>query len=301
MHPGKRIVILVVSILSGTAFAGEPAWPAGDAAVVDGWEPEVEVFVRTHSLGYESAKVIAPDGENQVLGSTLRQASGDVRARLLARGRYAQLELQVYTQIPSDALMVTTGALEAWVLVPLAERVRVGFYHNSAHNFSDAEFGWGTDVNAFVADSLLLSRRFQLLGDELRLRLQADAYLMLKGKASPYALTAETDVLRPGIGNTAGRGSVLLLAAHPIGRADLILNVFGAEDWVPASLDATVGFGWRPGRMFLGILGEHVLAGPYLTYRRNFSQLSVFGTDSYTAGVRIELLITEDPVFKTKK
>lgn len=296
-----RWAVPLACLLPCLAVAGEPAWSAGDSAIVDGWEPEVELFVRTNSLGFEPSRIISKGGENVIDGAELRPAAAEVRSRIAVRGKYLQLELQVYTQIPSNVLMVTTGGLEAWLLAPLTERVRVGLYHNSAHNFSDGQYGGGTDVNSVVLDALIVSRRFRLLDDDLQLRVRANGYFMLKGMTSPYAFTPAMYVARPDIGDTAWRASTLVEAAHRYGRANLLLTVYGAENWVPASMAVTAWVGLRPGRKFLGIIGEHLLVGPYLTYRRNFGRIEDFGADTYSAGIRFDLLITEDPFLNRKQ
>ncbi len=291
----KTAVIAAVSCLmwSGIASAGEPGWPVGDSAAVNGWEPEVKLFVTTDVFGFEPGKIVSRGGENPIDGSTLRPAAAEVRSRIAARGRWLHLELQVYTQIPNNVLMVSTAGLEAWFLAPVLNQVRVGFYHNSAHNFSDGQFGGGTDVNALVLDSLVLSRRFRLLDDDLQLRVLADSYYMLKGMASPYAITPQTQVLRSDIGDMRWRSSTLVQALHPLGQVQLQFSLYGGENWAPASMLVTASVGYRPGKRFFGVVGDHLTAGPYVTYRRNFSRTADFGVDTYTFGLLFELTVAD--------
>jgi len=299
-----RLLLLATAFLTVspvTARAEGPTWPSDGRLVVDGWHFDSEVTVRTDWFGFEAAQIISAGGEGELVdGSQLRHADAEVRLRARLLGRYLHLELQPYTHIPNGVIMITTVGLEAWLLAPISDRVRVGFYHHSSHNVSDRTFGGGTDMNALVVDGSWLERSFRWQEDQGRYRFRTVAYWFLKGMSSPYYLTEDTRVYRDRIGETKWRLQLLFDASHRFG-AGQCGAVLQAEEWAPASLQIQCAIGWRPGEVFLGQLGEHLLIGPFYNYRVNFARIGEFGRDAHLFGLNFTLLFTDDAVVNAKR
>ncbi len=62
---------------------------------------------------------------------------------------------------------------------------------------------------------------------------------------------------------------------------------------VPTSMVAACSLTRKVGPRFFGALGDHLYAGPFLGYARNFSRQSEFGTDSFYGGIRVDLLFAD--------
>lgn len=263
------------------------------AAAEDGkWDYKVDITTTTGLFGYRPATIVADDSPNAFVASEHQTARTEVRGRLRIMGEWAELDVEPYTVIPAEQVRVNLGGIEATLLAPITSWAKIGLYHHSSHNFSDASYGWGIDLNAFVLDLRLLDGRTTLFGEEGRYLLRFLGHGYLRGKASPYVLTAATSVGPASVGDTAWRGGLLFEGTHPGGRAECSA-LAASNAAVPTSLVATCSLVLTPGPRFFGTLGEHLYAGPFLGYARNFSRTAEFGTDSFYGGIRVDLLFAD--------
>lgn len=256
------------------------------------WEYRADVTTTTGLFGYRPGKIVADDSPNAFVASENQSARTEIRGRLRIVGEWAELDVEPYTIVPAEQIRVNVGGVEITLLAPFASWGKVGLYHHSSHNFSDATYGWGIDLNAVVLDLRLLDGGVTLFGEEGRYRLRFLGHGYLRGKASPYVLTASSSIAPASIGDTAWRAGLLFEGAHPGGRADC--SILAASDAaVPTSMLATCALTFTPGPRFFGTLGEHLYAGPFVGYGRNFSRLSEFGTDTFFGGIRVDLIFAE--------
>ncbi|MEY4745407.1 MAG: hypothetical protein RL272_1352 [Candidatus Parcubacteria bacterium] len=262
-------------------------------AKADGrWDYRVDVTTSTHLFGYRPAKILSDDGAGTFVASQNPSMRTEVRGRLRIVGEWLELDLEPYTVIPAEMIRVELGGLEVSLVAPITSWAKVGFYHHSSHNFSDSSYGWGIDLNAFVLDLRLYEGAAPLFGDEGRYRFRFLGHGYLRGRASPYVLTSSASVAASDIGNTAWRGGLLFEGVHPGGLAEC--SVTAASDAaIPSSVTAACSLAIKIGPRFFGALGDHVYAGPFVGYSRNFSRTDAFGTDSFYGGVRVDLLFAE--------
>ncbi len=286
---------LLVLVSAGTAFA-EPHWPAA-AVQSDDWRLESSVDIGLDVLGYEPATVVSTGYADvpidaQLIERQLAYAS----FRLGLYTSYFHFEARPYTQAPHGYFHMSGAGLELWLSFPVADWLRFGLHHHSSHNFADSTYGNGLELDGMFADVKLLdSRRFRLLGDQVRLRLQLIGYWMFYGYSSAYRLTPTTSLRSDGLVDEVWRGVLQGEAAHPLGQARLGLVVNGEKSGAPASMRLDVSLLWHVGWRFLGPVGEHLLVGPFYSYSRNFARLSEYGRDAHSAGLLLTVQFTDDP------
>ncbi len=284
----SRFAIVLASGLLATVIPSIAA--AGDGK----WDYHVDLTTTTGLFGYRPGKIVADDSPNPFIASQEQSARTEIRGRLRIAGEWAELDVEPYTIVPSEQIRVNVGGVEITVLAPVTSWAKVGLYHHSSHNFSDATYGWGIDLNAVVLDLRLLEGTVPLFGEDGRYRLRFLGHGYLRGKASPYVFTAATSVGPASVGDTSWRAGLLFDGAHPRGRTECSVLLAAAEA-APSSILANCAVMLTPGPRFFGTFGEHLYAGPFVGYGRNFSRTSEFGTDAFYGGIRVDLLFAESP------
>lgn len=256
------------------------------------WTHKVDIVTSFDSLGYRAAKILADDGGGQFQAGEDNKARGEVRARFRILGSYLHLELEAYTVIPAARLMVNLAGLELGAYVPLHERLRLGYYHHSSHNFADGQYGYGIDLNALVADVLLLGDKFDLEGSEGQYQLRTDFRYFIRGRASPWLITDHTNVVASDTGNSQWRLAATFESRHEKFRIEGSLALL-SPSLAPSSILLTAAGTFRLAPAFLGQLGEHIYIGPYFSLGGNFTRTDTFGTIAFVGGLRLDLLISE--------
>ncbi|MEY4745408.1 MAG: hypothetical protein RL272_1353, partial [Candidatus Parcubacteria bacterium] len=172
--------------------------------------------------------------------------------------------------------------------------LRAGFYHHSSHNFSDGSFGRGISLNALMIDGMLFLGDADFFGSQLRYRLRASGHLYLPGSVgSPYEPTGTFAFDPKDAGRTAWRAGLDLEVTHANLRGGCSATT-ASERFIPASMRATCGAMLSPGGVFFGSLGQHVFAGPFASYRMNFSHAERFGGPEFVGGLLIDFVAAEN-------
>jgi len=261
-------------------------------AFADGrWDSKVDIVTTTGLVGYRPVTILSDDGSGTFVAKDRPFMRSEVRGRMRIIGEWLELDLQPYTAIPSDQLKVSLGGLEVTLLAPVTSFARVGFYHHSSHNFSDAAYGWGIDLNAIVLDVRVLEGDLELFGETGHYRLGFLGHGYFKGRASPFVLTGSSSVAASQIGESSWKGGVLLDGEHPYGRTECAVFVTG--DGPPRSMTATLSLTAKLGSRFFGAFGEHFYAGPFVGYGQNFSRIDEFGSFTLYGGIRVDLLFVD--------
>lgn len=293
MKTTLQAVILVLAC-AGTA-AAEPHWQTRDRDAGD-WHIESGVAIKVDALGHDTAKIVSPGYATiDIDGQRLDRELGNVRLSLGIFSKYLHFEGQPYAQVPHGWFHVSTAGLELWLMFPATDWLRVGLYHHSAHNFSDGTYGEGLELDAGMFDLRMLEGRFGLFGDDARYRLRLLGYGFFLGYASAHQLTPQTKLDSEGLVETRWRAALEGDIAHRFGTVRLGTVVLGDNHGVPASLSLDVAALYHVGDRFLGPIGEHLLVGPFFSYRVNFSRISDFGRDAYSAGIQLNVQFTDDP------
>ncbi|MCH7883572.1 hypothetical protein IIA95_04155 [Patescibacteria group bacterium] len=128
----------------------------------------------------DSKEVIGPEDRRKLL----------MHARFETKCLNPNFEFSLAVYVDADDANFSDGqdsaGLEVSLLFPihfLTDRLKVGFHHNSAHNFVNEATGRGTDVTAFHIGFDLVRRMNESLTIWGRYN--------IKDKASPYFLTAD--------------------------------------------------------------------------------------------------------------
>ena len=293
MKPYLALMLLV--LVSARTASAEPRWLSEQKLHGD-WRIESGVDIGADVFGKDFAKAVSPGYPGVPIdGSTLEQELGYVRFRISLFSKYFEFEAQPYTQVPHGWFHVATAGLELWLFFPLTDWLRVGLYHHSYHNFSDGTYGEGLELDAGVFDLKMLDRRFSLAGDEGRCRLRLLGYGFILGLGSAYQLTPKTMLDSEGIVGVTWRGAIDAEVTHRLGQFRFDGVVWGNDRGVPSSMRLDTSLLAHVGGRFLGPVGEHLLVGPFYSYRRNFGRISDFGRDAHSAGVLLSVLFTDDP------
>ncbi|HTK03954.1 MAG TPA: hypothetical protein VL500_00035 [Candidatus Eisenbacteria bacterium] len=258
------------------------------------WEPNVDVVTTTGLFGYRPSTVLSHDGDGTFIAANTPRMRTEVRGRMRITGSWLEFDLEPYTVIPDDRLKVSLGGVEATLVAPIRPWLKVGLYHHSAHNFSDADYGWGIDLNAVVLDLRILHGQATFLDGtgEYRLRFLGHGYY--RDQASAYVLTSTSSVAAADIGGTAWRAGLLFDGDHPAGRTECSALV-ASDGAAPSSLTVNLSLTAKLGGDFFGTLGEHLYAGPFIGYGQNFSRTAEFGSNTFYGGIRVDLVFTAPP------
>lgn len=256
------------------------------------WQYRVDIITMT-GFGYQPGKMLSDDGGETFVASQEQRARSEIRGRMTIVGSWLEFTIDPYTVIPAEQVRVNLAGIETTITASVAPRTRVGLYHHSAHNFSDSRYGWGINLNALVLDVLALDGSTDLFGDTGRYSLHFLGHWYWSGSASPYRLTETTSVAASAIGTTLWRAGLVFEGTHPGGAAECALDVKGSGDGVPASANVTCAVMFRPGSRFLGELGKHVYAGPFINYGINFTRVDEFGRHAAFAGIRVDVLFAD--------
>lgn len=257
------------------------------------WQYRVDIVTQTGVAGYQPAKVLSDDGADTFVASQEHHVRTEIRGRMTIVGAWLEFNMEPYTVIPAELIRVNLGGIETSLMAEVAPRTKIGLYHHSAHNFSDGRYGWGINLNALVLDVLVLDGKVDLFGDAGRYRLNFLGHWYTSGSASPYRLTEATVIAPSDIGATLWRAGLVFEATHPAGTAECALDVKGSGDGVPASANVTCAVLFTPGSRFLGELGKHVYAGPFINYGINFTRADEFGRHAAFGGIRADLLFAD--------
>jgi hypothetical protein len=257
------------------------------------WQHRVDIVTSFDTFGYRAAKILSPDGEAMFDADLPDKARGEVRGRFRILGSYLHFELEPYTIVPERALMVTLAGIEFRAMVPVWDRLRLGYYHHSSHNFNDGSFGRGIVLDGLSADVLAAKDEFEVDGSKGDYLVRVNGTYFLNQGSSPYLLTDSSSVAVADITTTTWRIDVNAESRHPLFRSEGTARLTGGSDHVPASaqLFAAVTFRFAPS--FLGELGEHLYVGPYVMFGANFSRATDFGRIASFAGIRVDLLVSE--------
>lgn len=286
----KFLAILAVAAFSSAARAEEGTAVEKDAK--GAWDTKVDLVTRYHFFGYTPSKILESRGKIPFASDEIPAARMDMRARLTLIGKYLRLDLQPYTVVPEDVVRVNIGGLEADILAPVTDSFRVGLYHHSSHNFSDATYGWGTDLNAVVIDADLFEGKFSLGGEEGAYRLHPLSHWYWKGRAPSYLVTRRTEVVPVTIASTQWRGGLDIEAVHSMGRSECGV-IFLSPEVIPSSMSATCAATFALDDKFFGAFGEHLFVGPFLSYGQNFGRISEFGRNAFYGGLQIDLVFVD--------
>ncbi len=301
MSSGSATFLLVISCcLPGTtasaaAAGGEAA--GNDRQTSDKWETDVRASIFVGAWGYRPSKVVSSTSAYTVHGEQLDGTQGRFLISGSVHGRYLHWDFQPYTDVPPSTghgYHVNTVGLETGLYVPLGETWRLGVYHHSVHNVADGTYGFGVDLNALVADALVISGRVDpsLPGWQHGLRLQAHWYLIDRG--SPWFLTRETRLESGQMGYVRARAGFSYAIGDEGRRASCggYGTMSSGARLAGVSLDCAAT--WRVTNAFLGTFGRHLLAGPYVSYARNLTRLRAFGAQNLSGGLRLDVLIDEN-------
>ncbi len=203
------------AVLASFLVAGVPARTEENAS--DDWHYGVDVLVRGVVIGNEPSLIFSEDSQNAATSSATSPLRAEFRGRTRAHSRFLHLEVEPYTWMPQAGICVTVAGIEFCTLTPLIDRLRIGFYHHSSHNFSDSTYGWGIDLNAIVLDLRLCEGGAALFGEEGRYRFRFLGHGYLRGKASPYVLTSAANV--PARPSATRRGAAVCCAKATIPEA----------------------------------------------------------------------------------
>ncbi len=284
-----------------TAFAGgEPA----DASGESGWETDIRASALVNAWGFTPAEIVASTGEYTVDGNRLDATQARFQLSGALRGRWLHWDFQPFTDVPpseGSGYHINTVGLATALYVPIGDAWRVGFYHYSAHNAADDQFGFGPDLNAIATDLLVFNGQLRFPGFDGRhgLRLHAHYYLIDRG--SPWVLTRETHLEAGSVGRIRARSGFLYILAD-----DGLRGECGGYSTV--SSDGRIGAAfvdcaalWRASLPFLGVAGRHLQVGPYLGYGRNLTRTRDLGRQNLHGGIRFDLLVQENtsqgPIF----
>jgi hypothetical protein len=288
--------VVLATITGGASAAEAQVCTATEASADVSWGYHVSIDTTFYILGYAPAKIISNDGQHDFIARDEDGARGEVRGRLRLYGRYLHFELEPYTVLPNgDVLKVNLAGLEAYLFVPVHDRFRFGLYHHSSHNFSDADYGHGIDLDGVVLDAMVWKDTFTMEDEEgnVNLRILGSAYY--NRKASPHIFTTDTATIASSINDTAWRAEAHLSVRHPMWNADCALLVSGAETWIPSSLHVSCAALLKMNLQLLGAFGDHFFVGPYVAYGQNFTRTDEFGSNAFLFGLRIALLYADTP------
>jgi hypothetical protein len=260
------------------------------------WVHKVDLTASLDTFGYRAAKIVSADGYGQFDASG-QKAGGEVRGRFQILGKYLHFDLEPYTVVPDKVLMVNLGGIEARILAPSffwKDRIRVGYYHHSSHNFTDPSLGFGIVLDGIDADVRVWEDEFETDGKKGDYQVHVNGTYFLGKRASPYLMSGTVNMPASDVGLTSWRLNVDAEVWHPIFRVEGGLRLLADGSHIPASLllHAAASFKFLPS--FAGDLSDHLLMGPYFSYGRNFSRISEFGDGSFVAGIQIVILVSEN-------
>lgn len=274
-------------------FGYRPAKIVSDDAKPTDEKGRLEKDIPPEELA-EEGKEFRPEGRFEA-GTSDVKSRAEVRARFRVLGDWAHLHLDVYTIIPERKLMVNFAGIEFAGYFPVHERIRLGFYHHSSHNFSVERYGGGIDLDALVADAIVLRGDFEADGHAGEQELRAAIRYYTKRRGSPYLFTDQAVIAPGATGETVWRADLAYAMRHPRARSECTLTVVGGSA-NPASALLTGAFVINSGRSsFLGSLGEHLHAGPFIGVGKNFSRTAEFGDIVIYGGFRVDLLMADTP------
>ncbi|HSD12080.1 MAG TPA: hypothetical protein VLC10_00845 [Patescibacteria group bacterium] len=280
------------AVLASFLVAGVPARTEENAS--DDWHYGVDVLVRGVVFGNEPSLIFSEDSRNAATSSATSPLRAEFRGRMRAHSRFLHLEVEPYTWVPQAGIYVTVAGIEFCTLTPLTDRLRIGFYHHSSHNFSDGSYGRGISLNAFMADAEPVRGAVDLFGSPLRYRLRMYGHAYLPGSVgSPYEPNGGYSFDPKDGGRTAWRAGLNLDVAHANLRGGCSAAT-ASERFLPASMRATCQAMLSPGPRFLGALGQHVFAGPFAAYRMNFAYADRYGGGEFSGGLLIDLVAAEN-------
>lgn len=259
------------------------------------WVHRVDLVTSLDSFGYRPAKIVSNDGSGTFTAGT-EQARGEVRGRFRILGKYLHFDLEPYTVAPARVVMVNLGGIEARGLVPLPfweERLRLGYYHHSSHNFNDGSLGGGIVLDGIVADVRVLADEFEADGKKGDYRVHVNGTYFLGKRAPAYLVSGSTVVEAFNTGETAWRLNADVEVWHPLFRVEGGLRLLSPQ-YVPSSLLLHAAANFRFAPSFMGELGDHLFVGPYFSYGRNFSRVAEFGDGSFVAGIQVVILVSEE-------
>lgn len=285
-------------------MAAAMAFPATPARADNGgpqkrtagmWDTKLDLTLAMSAFGYSPSQVVS-DSSPRLHGGDLDEKQGEFRFRLFTHGRYMDLELLPYTNVPKSdghGYHVSSAGIELNALIVLGDRARFGMYHHSSHNFSSDTYGRGIDLNAIVLDGELTRGEIGVTeGGRYRVRGVFHYYFTQNG--SPYAVTRGTDVSARRLGHTRMRGELEIGMYDAAERRAVCNATLVASRQRIASMRNSCDLLFSPGPSMFGTLGEHLLVGPYLEYVQNLTRISDFGSNAYAGGVRIRFLFAKD-------
>ncbi len=277
-----------------------PVVHAEDVETDDGWRHRVDISFAMPALGYEPATVIYDDRMGTYDASSAPRRIFRFSGTLAAQGEYMAFDLRPYTdtRYANGGLQVAVGGLEARISTPFTHRFVLGFYHHSAHNFSDGAYGFGTNLNSMYGNARWFDASFDLLGSRMSLTTRAEAHVFLTRKGTPYVLTDTTVLLPDRDDATSWRlvNHVVIRGASI--RSEPSVTLHGEGSWRLASGVIDVPFMVKTGACpflsrVLGTLGERLFIGPYGTFGWNVYETERYGEIVWSAGIRMDVIVSD--------
>lgn len=279
------------------------AWPlaafAGDA--VSGHCGH-ESKVRAHMVfvGYQPATVVSGDADDPFAADHGNTERGDLSLRLKLHCRYLHLEAEPYTVVPYGENRVNLAGIETNFLFPVSDRLRVGLYHHSAHNFSKGNYGIGIELNALAVDATLWQDRVMLLGENVGFRLDVVGRQFATRKASPHVFTASTKLDAGDVGSTGLSVGADLEAVSRNFSGECVTSLVSHEI-APSSWRLGCNGAVRVGRGFLDDFGDNLWVGLFLNYGQNFTRIKAFGRLAASGGLYVEIPFGDDTVYPSAR
>jgi hypothetical protein len=279
---------LVLSCLSLPAFA--------QSEENHEWRYSVDFFTMTDLVGYTPVYVVSDDGKMPYDGRKVPQLLTRFGADVTMEWSWAWVELRpyVHSEAKSDGLRMSLGGIEGWLGVPVYDRFALGFYHNSAHNFSLGDYGYGTNLNSFFLRTVHSEGAHRPFGDKpLKLRLTTEAHVFVSRDGSSNLFAESAKTMPADIGRISWRFLTVLDLRHPLGRSRPTVTVNGDERWRMASVMAHLPIAARLGPGFIDPLGEHLYLGPYFDFGWNLYRTEQFGSVLWAAGIQLDVAVVD--------
>lgn len=257
---------------------------------------EVKSRSRVVMFGYEPAAVVSKDADKPFAAGHSNSMRGELALRLKLHCRYLHLEFEPYTVVPYGENRVNLAGIQTNILFPVTDRLRVGLYHHSSHNFSNGGYGIGIELNAIAVDYALWRSSFSLAGSPADLQLRLIGHQYATRKASPYVMTGDTSIAAGDIGSTGLRAGLEFEAEHPRVTWGCGTSL-ASQDVAPASWRLGCAGAVRVGRGLLDDFGDRFWTGLFFNYGQNFQRIKAFGRIAATGGLFVEIPFADDTVY----
>ena len=282
------IVATVLVVLPAPLTAQNPASIADEEVIKEKEESFLRISgsysTEFNFLDSGNALVFSPSDTKGSTYPTKSTLDSSDRKRMLWRNNvnvilstdYAELWLGIYTTA-GDLTWPNAGGLESTLLFPvrfLSDDLKVGFYHNSAHNLVEERYGKSIDVTgAHIA--------FDILDKDDWLVNIWGTYNFINDKASPFVFTKDAELM-----NQEDLGRFVWAAGLRVSREKkryklaLKVAVYGDKSGA-ASMRSRLNALYK--------IDEVVSIGPFVEYNRNLRETDRFGVDEWLIGPMLEL------------